>query len=62
MGIADRLIRLTIAGVLASLYLGQVVTGTFGIIALVIAGVFVLTSAVSFCPLYKLFGLKTCKN
>lgn len=62
MGIADRLIRLTIAGVLAGLYLGQVLTGTFGIVALVVASIFVLTSAISFCPLYTLLGIKTCKN
>ncbi|MEI7736074.1 MAG: DUF2892 domain-containing protein [Ferruginibacter sp.] len=27
---------------------------------LVVAGVFVLTSLISFCPLYTLIGLNTC--
>ena len=62
MGIADRMIRLVIAGVLAGLFLGQVISGALGVVALVVAAVFVLTSTVSFCPLYVLFGIKTCKN
>ncbi|HBW85354.1 MAG TPA: hypothetical protein DEF82_00975 [Crocinitomicaceae bacterium] len=36
-------------------------SGTIGIISLILAGVFVLTSTVSFCPLYVPFGFKTCK-
>lgn len=60
MGNADRIIRLIIAAVLAYLYFGGVVTGTLGIVLAVVAGVFVLTSLVGFCPLYKLVGLSTC--
>lgn len=60
MGNADRIIRLIIAAVLAYLYFGGVVTGTLGIVLAVVAGVFVFTSLVGFCPLYKLVGLSTC--
>jgi len=60
MGNADRIIRLILAAVLAYLYFGGVVTGTLGIILAVVAGVFVLTSLISFCPLYSLVGLNTC--
>ena len=60
MGNADRIIRLIVAAVLAYLYFGGVVTGTLGIVLVVVAGVFVLTSLVSFCPLYSLVGLNTC--
>lgn len=60
MGNADRIVRLIIAAVLAYLYFGGVVTGTLGIILVVVAGVFVLTSLISFCPLYSLVGLNTC--
>lgn len=60
MGNADRIIRLILASVFAVLYFTNTVTGTFGIILLVLAGVFVLTSLISFCPLYKLVGLNTC--
>jgi hypothetical protein len=60
MGSADRLIRLVIAAVIAALYFTNVITGTLGIVLLVLAGVFVLTSLISFCPLYTLVGLNTC--
>ena len=60
MGTADRLIRIVLAAVVAALYLTNVVTGTLGIVLLALAGVFVLTSLISFCPLYSLVGLNTC--
>lgn len=60
MGTADKAIRVIIAAVLVILYFTGTVTGTLGIIALVAAGVFLLTSLVSFCPLYTLFGMSTC--
>lgn len=61
MGSADRMIRLLLAAIFAGLYFTDTVTGTFGIVLLVLAGVFVLTSLVSFCPLYPLLGINTCK-
>ncbi|MCB0541346.1 MAG: DUF2892 domain-containing protein [Bacteroidetes bacterium] len=61
MGTTDRIIRLIVAVIFATLYFTHTVTGTLGIVLLVLAGVFVLTSIVSFCPLYTLFGIKTCK-
>ncbi len=60
MGTFDRIIRLLLAAVFAYLYFAGIVTGTFGIILLVLGVVFVLTSLVSFCPLYSLIGLNTC--
>ncbi len=60
MGSADRVIRVIIAVVLAFLFYNGTITGTLGIVALVAAGVFVLTSFVSFCPLYPLIGINTC--
>jgi hypothetical protein len=60
MGIADKVIRILIAIVIALLFYFKVVTGTFGIVLLVFAGIFVLTSFVSFCPLYTIFGFSTC--
>lgn len=59
MGQADRIIRTIAAIILLVLYFSKVVTGTLGIVLLVIAIVFLLTSLISFCPLYKLFGIKT---
>ncbi|RLD20840.1 MAG: DUF2892 domain-containing protein [Bacteroidetes bacterium] len=62
MGSTDKIIRVLIAAVLAVLYFTGTISGTIAIVALVLAGVFVLTSMVSFCPLYAPFGLNTCKN
>lgn len=62
MGSADRILRLVLAAIVAVLYFTNVITGTLGIVLLVLAGVFVLTSLISFCPLYVPFGIKTCKN
>lgn len=61
MGSADRIIRLIIAAIFATLFFTDTVTGTLGTILIVLAAVFTLTSLVSFCPLYTLFGLNTCK-
>lgn len=60
MGSADKIIRFILAAIVAVLYFTNTITGTLGIVLLVLAGVFVLTSLVSFCPLYKLVGLNTC--
>ena len=60
MGSADRVIRLIIAVIVGVLFYTGTLSGTLGIVLLVLAGVFVLTSFVGFCPLYAPFGLKTC--
>jgi hypothetical protein len=62
MGSADRFIRILLAAVLAYLYFGGIVTGTLGIVLVVVGAVFVLTSLVSFCPLYTLVGMNTCET
>ncbi len=60
MGNVDRIIRLVLAGVFAYLYFSGTVTGTLGIVLVVLGAVFVLTSLVGFCPLYTLVGMNTC--
>jgi len=62
MGSYDKLIRLFVAIVLIILYYNGVLKDTLGIIALVLALVFTITSLISFCPLYAIFGIKTCKK
>ena len=62
MGSTDKLIRLALAIVLIVLYWRHVVTETLGIIALVVALIFTITSLLSFCPIYAIFGIKTCKK
>ncbi|MBK9936562.1 MAG: DUF2892 domain-containing protein [Cytophagaceae bacterium] len=59
LGLIDRGLRVLVALVLAFLYYNGTLTGTWGIVALVIAVVFLLTSLISFCPLYTVIGLNT---
>jgi len=60
MGSTDRIIRVIIAAIVGVLYFTGTIYGTLAIVLLVLAGVFVLTSLISFCPLYALFGISTC--
>jgi len=62
MGSADKIIRILLAIVFAALYFTGTVTGTWGIILLILAAVFLLTSLVSFCPLYLPFHINTGKK
>jgi hypothetical protein len=57
---ADRIIRLIAAAIFAILYFTNTVSGTFGIVLLLVGVVLALTSLVSFCPLYAILGLNTC--
>ena len=59
MGSTDRTVRVIIALVLITLFATGVTSGIWGIISLVFAGVFILTSLVSTCPLYLPFGIRT---
>ena len=60
MGNADRIIRVIIAAIIGILYFTNIISGTLAIVLLVLSVVFFLTSIISFCPLYTIFGLKTC--
>lgn len=62
MGSMDRIIRLVIAVVIGYLYFTNVISGTIGLTLMVLAVIFLLTSLVSFCPIYAPFGLSTCKK
>jgi hypothetical protein len=62
MGTIDKVIRILVAVTIAILFFTEVITGTLGIILLVLAAVFVLVSVISFCPLYLPFGINTCKK
>lgn len=62
MGSTDKTIRFVVAAVIAGLFIGNVISGLFGFILLAFAAIFVLTSFVSFCPLYLPFGISTRKK
>ncbi len=60
MSVTDRSVRLLVAAVIAVLFFTKIITGVLAIVLLVLAGIFVLTSVVRFCPLYALVGISTC--
>ena len=62
MGSMDKGIRFAVAGILIALTFFGVIKRTAAIVADVVAAVFALTSFVSFCPLYPLLGINTCKK
>jgi len=62
MGGTDKAIRLLIAAVIVILAFTKVITGTWAIILFIVAAIMVLTSLISFCPLYLPFGIHTNKT
>lgn len=57
----DRIVRVVLALVFAYLYFGGIVTGTLGIVLVVLGAVFLLTALLAFCPLYVPFKFSTYK-
>ena len=62
MGNLDRALRVLAAILFGVLYFTQMVTGTFGIILVVLGAIFLATSVISFCPLYTIVGINTCDS
>jgi hypothetical protein len=62
MGSADRIIRVIIAAIFITLYYMNIIPGTIGIVLIVLSIVFLLTSFISFCPLYWIVGISTLKK
>ena len=59
IGKADKIVRVLIAVLFTVLFLNQVITGVIGVILVILAGVFLLTSVVGTCPLYLPFKINT---
>lgn len=55
----DRIVRFVVALVFGYLFFTKMVSGAVGVVLLVIAIIFLLTSFVGFCPLYKVFNFST---
>lgn len=62
MGNTDRIIRVLIAVVILVLYFTNIISGTMAIILLALSGIFILTSMISFCPLYWPLKINTNKK
>ena len=62
MGSTDKIIRVVLAIIFGVLYFTGTVSGTPGIVLLILGIVFLATSTISFCPLYAPFGISTCSK
>lgn len=60
LGKTDRILRIVAALVIVILFAAGIIEGTLAYVLLAVAAIFALTSAVSFCPLYAMFGINTC--
>ena len=61
MGTMDRTVRLLVVAPIAALYYTDVVDGTLAIILGAVATVFLVTSAIGWCPTYTLLGVSTAR-
>ncbi len=60
-GTVDRSIR-ALLGVVAIVGAALIGVGSApGIVLLAVAGILLVTAAVGFCPLYRVFGVSTCR-
>ncbi len=62
MGALDRAIRIVIAAVIAVLSFTGVIRGTLNTVLVVVAIILLVTSLLSFCPLYVPFRIATNKK
>ncbi len=62
MGTFDRIFRILVAIVIIALYATGNIGGVLAIVLLVLSAIFILTSFISFCPLYLPFGISTRKK
>jgi hypothetical protein len=62
MGSADRISRILFAIVIGVLYFTKAIEGTAALVLGAFAIIFIITSFISFCPLYAPFGISTCKK
>jgi hypothetical protein len=62
MGNMDRTLRFVVAAALIALFYTGTNSGVLGIVLVVLAVVFFLTSFIGVCPLYLPIGLSTCNG
>lgn len=62
VGTTDKIVRIITALLIGVLYFFNIVSGTLAVVLGVVAVIFLLTSFISFCPLYLPFGINTFKK
>jgi len=55
----DKVVRILAAIVIAVLYFTHIISGTLALLLLLVAGIFLLTSLLEFCPIYWIAGLSS---
>ncbi|OGO54821.1 MAG: hypothetical protein A2V85_16710 [Chloroflexi bacterium RBG_16_72_14] len=60
VGTPDRIIRLLIGAALSAAVVAGVVTAPLAWVAGALAAIMLVTGATGFCPLYALFGIRSC--
>tara|TARA_R110002049_G_scaffold104807_4_gene251401 strand:- start:3160 stop:3363 length:204 start_codon:yes stop_codon:yes gene_type:complete len=60
IGKFDRVVRILIAAVISTLYITGVISGTLGIVLLLVGGILLVTAIVNFCPIYSIVGVNSC--
>ncbi|WP_339920350.1 DUF2892 domain-containing protein [uncultured Flavobacterium sp.] len=56
LGMTDKIIRGTIAAIIVVMYFADIISGTVAIVFGSIAAILFITSLISFCPMYSIFG------
>jgi hypothetical protein len=62
VGNTDKIVRIIAAILIGVLYFANLISGTTAIVLLAVSGILILTSFLSFCPLYFPFGISTIKK
>jgi len=62
LGTTDKLIRATIAAIIAIMYFVNIISGTTAIVLGSIALILFITSLTSYCPAYSIFGHSSRRN
>ncbi|MFZ9661475.1 MAG: YgaP family membrane protein [Chitinophagaceae bacterium] len=61
LGGLDKMVRIILATVAAYLYLNHHVEGTLGYVVLAFGAIMLITSLISFCPLYRILNISSCQ-
>jgi hypothetical protein len=62
LGMTDKIIRGTIAAIIMVLYFADIISGTVAIVFGSIAAILFITSLMSFCPMYSIFGHSSSRD
>lgn len=61
LGSLDRIIRVVLGVILLALPFVTGISGVASTVAVIAGIVLIATSAIKFCPAYRIFGIRTCK-